>query len=723
MATKLTTGSSIDNVAQVTTAQIQPSASALVLVFVAHLRGPLSFGTLVTPKVSGCGLTWEPVTSVQTSDNDIRLTCFRALGAAPTRGSLVIDFADQVQDSCAWSVFEYADVNTSGVNGAGAIGSSSVSIDTNTKLTGSAPPIDAARDRAVGAIILAPSDGQAHPLTPGAGLTEIHEQTPTQLLARSLALQTEEGAVGAASCSWSWTGESRSAAVVISIKGKPASTAPPPSTGNTTEDLVRRFEPILHMHPGESFVPVNAKRYVENAALWGATAPFATQSDWGAAPLVKAGKLSANQSEPGKYLGTADFIVADATRERFLELGGWKDTEQGHEPDTAAGNTNLYADRKAIFDAYEGNLKDSRFWYHAELFDNARLSRLAATITAPALSQTLANVKNPALLCYYLFYPAHEETVAQDRCPNVEAKELGCHAGDWQCIALLLEGDGTTAATSYTPKFFGITGTRPAPVLEGGAEQYRPYAFDADGRVAMKVEPWRAGTTTTTVQPDVVGDHPRFYVARGSHSMYTVAGDHEVTPYDDATTPLGCGKFDTPSAIPPPPPPPGGLSLNQEAALIEIVKTVIGGILHALFLGYVAGLIEAIIHTSKPFGADPGPPRGDTPNPDATPPTPGAGTTVRPTDLAIDGVTTGFENWTSAQGVQSADGRHYDFVVDRSAQVWWPSDDGTAGFRGRWGQRVTADPLPRRSGVHFPEFWKMFLTALEDGFSSGALPR
>ena len=96
---------------------------------------------------------------------------------------------------------------------------------------------------------------------------------------------------------------------------------------------------------------------------------------------------------------------------------------------------------------------------------------------------------------------------------------------------------------------------------------------------------------------------------------------------------------------------------------------------------------------------------------------------MRPADLAIDGVTTGLENWRSAQGVQSADGRHYDFVVDRSAQVWWPSDDGTAGFRGRWGQRVTADPLPRRSGVHFPEFWKMFLTALEDGFSSGALPR
>ena len=723
MATALTTGNSTDDISQFTTAQIQPSGSALVLVFVANLSGPFTDGTLATPKVSGCGLTWEPVTSVLTSDNDMRLTCLRALGPAPTRGALTIGFGDDVQGTCAWSVFEYTDVNTGGLNGAGAIGLSSSIVGTDAGLTASAPPIDAARDRAVGAVILAPADGQAHSVTPGSGLTEVHEQNTTQLFGRSLTLQTEESAVGASSCSWSWTGQIRSAAVVISIKGKPAVTTPPPSTGGPTEDVIRRFEPILHMAPGESFVPVDAKRYVESAALWAATAPFATQTDWGAAPLVKAGKLSANQGEPGKYLGTADFLVADATRERFLELGGWKDAEQGHEPDTAAGNTNLYADRKAIFDAYEGDLKDSRFWYHAELFDTARLFRLAATVAAPALSQTLASVKNPALLCYYLFYPAHEESVSQDRCPNVEAKELGCHAGDWQCIALLLEGDGTTTATSYTPKFFGITGSRPAPVLKDGAEQYRPHAFDADGRVAMKVEPWRAGSTTTTVQPDVVGDHPRFFVARGSHSMYTVAGDHEVAPYDDATTPFGCGKFDTPSAIPPPPPPPGGLTSGEEATLITITKTVIGGILHALFLGYVAGLIEAIIHTSGPFSADPGPPHGDTPNPDATPPTPGAGTTVRPKDLGIDGVTTGFENWTSAQGVQSADGRHYDFVVDRSVQVWWPSDDGTAGFRGRWGQRVTADPLPRRSGVHFPEFWKMFLTALEDGFSSGALPR
>ena len=96
---------------------------------------------------------------------------------------------------------------------------------------------------------------------------------------------------------------------------------------------------------------------------------------------------------------------------------------------------------------------------------------------------------------------------------------------------------------------------------------------------------------------------------------------------------------------------------------------------------------------------------------------------MRPTDLTIPGVTTQLENWRCQQGLQGAVGRKYDFIVNRRDQVWWPSDDGTAGYRGRWGQRVTSDPLPHRAGVRFPEFWKMFLIALEHGFGSGDLNR
>lgn len=55
---------------------------------------------------------------------------------------------------------------------------------------------------------------------------------------------------------------------------------------------------------------------------------------------------------------------------------------------------------------------------------------------------------------------------------------------------------------------------------------------------------------------------------------------------------------------------------------------------------------------------------------------------------------------------------YYPFIVDRQAQIWWPSDDGQSGYRGRWGPRVVNDPFNRRAGRRFPEFWKMFFVRL-----------
>lgn len=722
MAHPLTSGNSVADASQFTTAQIQPTASALVLVFVTNVRPVISFGTLATPTVSGCGLTWEPVVSVTTPDGDRRLSCFRGMGTGPSRDALVINF-DQNQDICAWSVLEYTDVDTGGVNGAGAIAQRQSATGAGTSLNVTVAPADPARERTVGAVVLEPTDGQPHPVSSGSGFSEIHQQTPTQPFGKGVTLQSQDASPGATKVAWSWTGSQNAVAVVIGVKAAPLPGTSQPST-DPTQTLVRRFEPILHLHPDESFFPVNAKRYVENAALWAAVPPFDDKNSWGTQPLVKAGQLAAAQGEPGEYLGgDPKFLVDDVANERFLELGAWKDQSESHEPDVTASSTNLYTDRAKIFEIYNGPLADSKFWYHAELFDTARLTNLAATVTAPALSQTLKNFKNPALLCYYLFYPAHEQSVGADGCPNVEAKELACHAGDWHCVALLLEGDGTTSLDGYTPQFFGITGSRPTPVMTSGAESYRPYSFDAEGRTSMKVEAWRSGSLDVPVQPDVVGDHPRLYVARGSHSMYTTRGTQAVSPFDDATSPYGCGKFDTPSAIPPPPAPSGGLTIDQESALIVVVKTILGGLLHSIGLGYIAGLIEATVHASQPFGADPGPPRVDPPNADAGPATAGDGTTVRPKDLEIPGLSGTPENWHSDQGVQSADGRKYNFIVDRTQQVWWPSDDGRSGYRGRWGQRVTSDPLPHRAGVRFPEFWKMFLTALEQGFGDGSLTR
>ena len=731
MATELATDSALNDLSQYTTAEIQPTRDALILAFVSNVRRPLSSVTLKTPTLSSPGLTWDIVNTVTTQDNERRLTCLRARGPAPARGTVVIDFADQIQEMCAWSVVEYADVDGTGLNGAGAIGFSTPTQGSGTRLDATFTPADATRDRTIAAIMLQPTDGQASTVTAGAGFTEIHEQTPEELFGKALTLQTQDAPPGTSTVGWTWTGGQNAAALIVGIKA-PRTFAPP--TGDPAIDLGRRFEPILHLHPSESFVPVNAKRYVEAAALWAARPPFDDKKSWGTTPLVKAGKLSAVQGEPNMtYLGQQNNILADSANERFLELGGWKSQAETSEPGVTASSTNPYVDRTEILRRYGTDLADSKFWYHVELFDTTRLKVLARDVkTGFDLTATLNNFANPILLCYYFFYPAHEQSIGEDACANIEAKEFASHAGDWQCFTVLLDGEGPPSPTTYTPLFFGVTGSRPAPDATSG--KFRPHAFDPEGRITLKVEPWRKGSASAPVQPDVVESHPQLYVARGTHSMYTTPGAHEVSPYEDSKVPAGCGKYDSPSAVPPASPGDPGTSTPRDSFtengwVIIAVKMRAGFVLGPLgaLIGLVAGIIEGAPKGFTPFAANPTPPTippgVDPPNPDAAPTAAGQGITVRPKELAIPNVSDGLFNWVSDQGVTSPSGRKYDFVVDRTNQVWWPSDDGKKGFRGRWGQRVASDPVPHRAGVKFPEFWKMMLTALEQGFGDGSLSR
>ena len=108
------------------------------------------------------------------------------------------------------------------------------------------------------------------------------------------------------------------------------------------------------------------------------------------------------------------------------------------------------SDRRQVQNEYES----SRFWYYAEVFTGSRLKNLLGSDVN--LTKTLGKRNKPKLLCYYLLFPAHEQSVGADTCSGIEAQEVACHAGDWQCIAVLLEGDGADAP-SYNPKYLGLT--------------------------------------------------------------------------------------------------------------------------------------------------------------------------------------------------------------------------------------------------------------------------
>jgi hypothetical protein len=706
---KLTSGSQTDDASAFETEGVQPASNTLVLLFVTSAQPAFPGGLPPVPTVAGNGLVWVPAQTVPFGANtDRRLTCFRTSGTAPLGGSVTIDFGGQTQDFCAWSMFEYSDIDAGGTSGAAAVAQIGTATATGQSLTaGLSPSADPAHNVAVGAIAVEVTGGATLPVTPGAGFTGIDELDVTEFLAKAATLQTQDAAPPVAAVSWTWGVAQSAGAIALEVKAAPVSSGPtpvpPPSTAD--EALVKRFEPVLFFHPQEKFFPSDAKRYIEHAALWTAQAPYDDKNDWGGQPgapfprkpTVAAMGLAAAPGEPGSF--AFDSALGAANDHRFLELGGWKDAKEDPEPNVTDTSANLYADRGAIEALYIGDLEASRFWYHAEVFHHDRLLTAAQSESGLDLTKILNRLTDPTLLCYYLFFPAHQQSVGADSCSGVlSAEEVSCHAGDWQCIAILGEGDGD----QFTPKFLGRTGSRPTATEIAGTSQYRAYQFEDDNLTALSVDAW------STDEPQVTDGHPRFYVAAGSHSLYTKPGDQAVDPYPPDQQPSACGGLDNPGVDIP------GADQSVSVGVI-LAKLAAGGILDTLAPTFAAALVSLIIEgwnaATAPFGASfP----GDTPDPDHPPAAPGAGKTLRPAGLAVPDAGNDIVDWRSQRAL-TIDDRTYDCIVDRTAQPWWPSDDTLHGFWGRWGQHVTSDALPRRAGPRFPSYARMFLLALADG--------
>ena len=60
------------------------------------------------------------------------------------------------------------------------------------------------------------------------------------------------------------------------------------------------------------------------------------------------------------------------------------------EPKVDATSRNTYSNRSAVAMRYDtGDLADSKYWYHVEFFEEARLRRLLSTVRAPNLVKVL----------------------------------------------------------------------------------------------------------------------------------------------------------------------------------------------------------------------------------------------------------------------------------------------------------------------------------------------
>ncbi|MBR0704578.1 hypothetical protein JQ599_32065 [Bradyrhizobium diazoefficiens] len=479
--------------------------------------------------------------------------------------------------------------------------------------------------------------------------------------------------------------------------------------------LIRDYEPALNFvgkrgdANAERFYPSDAKRYLEKCALSRAKAPYATRADWGA-PVIAANTLGAVAGEADTFLGAQDasgaplYLTTPAGEEFFLEMSGWKSIDH-------------YADLDRLAARYrnEAELRASQFWYHAEFFDASRIRRLFKEditsgvdfnpLFAPQPNKP-AVITDPALICYYLFYPGHDESLGG--CIDSDtgllfekAREYGSFAGEWSCIALLL--DRASVGVAYAPKYVGLTNRNIGLIKVG----------DREVRTGMRIVDWSS-------VPIYEGTHPRFSVAKGTHGLYLL--NETIPPVEPLTSDDIFGAFcgnATPIATYPPdfgPDPNTGFLPFAKMAAGSGIGMKIGGLVGA-GIGAVAGIVSGIAEIASSHTSDGGvalpPPIVEPKQDDVS----ANDFVVHPKGkrpAGVDGSPSSAQEWNSDSVTLEVGGhsRQYDFIVDRETQVLWGEDPDALGYTGRWGPFVLEDPDTRRAGMKFPKFWQMFFDAI-----------
>jgi hypothetical protein len=146
------------------TASISPGANKLILVFIR-----VGSDSVTIDSVTGNGITYaEVVFDAEPGGNSI--ACYRGMSSSPTTGAITIDFSGSAIG--AWSVVEFDNVDTTGVNGANAVVQNATNVDTSaTSLTVTLGAFSSADNATAGMIYYAAS--ALNTLSVGSGFTEL----------------------------------------------------------------------------------------------------------------------------------------------------------------------------------------------------------------------------------------------------------------------------------------------------------------------------------------------------------------------------------------------------------------------------------------------------------------------------------------------------------------------------------------------------------------------
>jgi protocatechuate 3,4-dioxygenase beta subunit len=206
----LTAGNNAVNQKVYVTASIAPAPNALVTVAVLNHRSSAA----ITPTLSGGGMSsWTQVVSVDfdpISSPRRRLTIFRALSPSPGSGPITITFTNNVSNA-QWIVSQWTGVETSGVNGSGAIVQSGSSrSDGSTGLAVALNAFARANNVAYGVVGVS---GSGPAVTPGNGFAEIAEQPSGESSALETEWTTSDNTIDAG-----WTSALKAALLGIEIQ-------------------------------------------------------------------------------------------------------------------------------------------------------------------------------------------------------------------------------------------------------------------------------------------------------------------------------------------------------------------------------------------------------------------------------------------------------------------------------------------------------------------------
>ena len=197
----------------ITTNSVSPSSNALVLISI-YARNQASAADPGTPTVVGNGITYTLIDSQLFDSSRRRHYLFRGLAASPSAGTIVCTWGVNVIGQV--HVVQFTGVDTSGVNGAGAVVQSAKNSATNTTLSVTLASFgDATNNASFGAFMHATNEVTTHE----GGYTEL-----TDLGGTASGMQTEWKTGEDTGVSASWATSSLCSGIAAEIKMASAST-------------------------------------------------------------------------------------------------------------------------------------------------------------------------------------------------------------------------------------------------------------------------------------------------------------------------------------------------------------------------------------------------------------------------------------------------------------------------------------------------------------------